>query len=385
MIRFIFITLFIINPAFALVGDVQVAPDRSWSNLGNVPGNYGSGQAVCDARAELINYDALIYVDLNVGDEIPYDGKCQIPETDPPKYMASPGNFYYCPTDFDTADETVYIWFSTYSGRFKGHNAYYYYRYKDKIDHKKNLGIGQSQTCSFFGNPINFLTGNKVQVETDYQSAHAMPLEFTRYYNSMGYQEEFKSAHTFWPYPVGVFWRHTFMRHITLASNNILSTAHVYRPDGKVLYFSLKDNDWVGESDIDDRLTSMADDNDNMIGWQYITADDAVETYDANGRLTSIAHRSGVKQQLSYNNNDQLQLVTDSYGHSLQLSYDDQNRLAQLINPINGITTYGYDEDSNLASVTYPDGSTKTYQYTHEKYDHAMTGLIDENNNLYAT
>jgi len=61
-------------------------------------------------------------------------------------------------------------------------------------------------------------------------------------------------------------------------------------------------------------------------GFEIRDANDAVERYDANGRLLSIASRAGVVQTMGYVNG-RLSTVTDSFGHQLILTYDSQNRV----------------------------------------------------------
>lgn len=65
--------------------------------------------------------------------------------------------------------------------------------------------------------------------------------------------------------------------------------------------------------------------------------------------------------------------------------------MATMTNPANGLYVYAYDTDGNLNTVTYPDGKTRTYLYNEQAHTQntpqlrALTGIIDENNNRFAT
>ena len=74
--------------------------------------------------------------------------------------------------------------------------------------------------CNPIGNPINPLTGNKYQIETDYAGAGIYPLRFERYYNSNAGIDSGR---------LGARWRHTYDRSIVVSGSN----ATVTRPDGK--------------------------------------------------------------------------------------------------------------------------------------------------------
>jgi YD repeat-containing protein len=65
-------------------------------------------------------------------------------------------------------------------------------------------------------------------------------------------------------------------------------------------------------------------------GYTLTDADDNVESYNADGRLLSIASRSGVVRTMSYDTAGRLSTVTDSFGHVLTLTYDSQNRLSSV-------------------------------------------------------
>jgi len=231
------------------------------------------------------------------------------------------------------------------------------------------------------GNPINPFTGNKYQIETDYVGAGTYPLRFERYYNS---NAGIGSGR------IGAKWRHTFDRFISVQG----TSAQVFRPDGKQFVFTQSGADWVGPVDVMDRLAQTAS------GWTYTSApDDEVETYDASGRLISIANRAGVAHTMGYDGSARLATVTHSLGgKTLTISYETADRIASMTDPAGKVFSYAYDATGNLVSVTFPDDTESTtdnpvraYVYNEPANTSGanlpthLTGIIDESGNRFTT
>jgi len=254
-------------------------------------------------------------------------------------------------------------------------------------------------------------TGNKYKFNSDYVGAKST--SFDRHYNS---------TQSYYPGAMNTHWRSNYDRSVTVATNlsllSNISTAYVHLNNGKDYYFTLNtSNQWLPDPDITDRLVELKDAGGIRTGWSYtVDATGEVETYDANGKLLSIKDRANNTQSMSYScktvsatctvaTPDTVAMVdglliqvTDHLGRSLNFSYDNSNRISTLTNPAGGVYTYTYstDTNNNLSSVTYPDGKTKTYLYGEAanvsatpnagvSYANALTGIIDENNNRYAT
>jgi YD repeat-containing protein len=222
------------------------------------------------------------------------------------------------------------------------------------------------------GNPVNPAVGNKVQIDTDYAGAGPFPLVFRRYYNSL------LTPST----ALGAQWRHSYERRV-LALGGL---AQVVRPDGKALTFAAPPagtSVWIADPDVADILEATS----NPAGWTYTTAQgDMVETYDATGRLRTIATRAGLTQTLTYDEQGRLAIVSDPFGRTLTFAYDTQHRLATLTDPAGQPITYHYDDTANhLTGVTYQDTTTQTYLYEHALFPHALTGIVDENGTRFTT
>ncbi|MGH8469839.1 MAG: RHS repeat-associated core domain-containing protein [Gammaproteobacteria bacterium] len=257
-------------------------------------------------------------------------------------------------------------------------------------DTPKNFG-GQ---CPLLGNPIHGGIGNKYQAEADYTGAGTMPLNFTRHYNSRLLRNyaapNLNLGH--WS-NLGPNWRSSYDRFIGFAGlETRFPTAYVYRPDGKVFHFKLANGQFVPDADISETLVRLTDGSGNTTGWEYTTEKDEVEAYDAAGSLVSITNRAGLTQTLTYDNKGRLSTVSDAFGRQLSFTYDTSNRVATMTDPAGGVYTYGYNSLNNISSVTYPNGKVRSYVYNESanipsgySFPYALTGIIDENGNRFAT
>ena len=234
------------------------------------------------------------------------------------------------------------------------------------------------------GDPITIGTGNLFEEATDYTSAGQNPLSFTRYYNSLGgtfYSGTFATT-------LGVNWRGTYdsYLHITPATGQATSVV-VERADGQVLNFALNGSSWTTDTDVDATLTQSGS------TWTLTDRNDTVFIYTANstgeGMLNSITLRNGYTQNLAYSGN-QLQTVTDSYGRKLGFSYASNGTLETVTTPDSLVLTYGFTAatgGNQLTSVSYNTSpvTSQTYVYENSAVPFALTGIIDENNNRFAT
>ncbi|MDD7800607.1 RHS repeat domain-containing protein [Ralstonia solanacearum] len=159
----------------------------------------------------------------------------------------------------------------------------------------------------------------------------------------------------------------------------------VQRDDGSASTFTSIGTAWSA-SDTQDTLQPITDANGKTTGWQYTVVDTgAVETYDTSGKLQSVRERNGRTTTLSYNAANQLTTVTAPSGRSLGFAYDSQNRVASVTAPDGVVTSYGYNSAGMLSTITRPDGAVRQYVYEDSRFPTALTGIVDENGNRYAT
>jgi len=245
------------------------------------------------------------------------------------------------------------------------------------------------RSCPCSGNPIIVSIGSKTQQVTDYETAGANRLSFVRYYNS--YPLSIDAPLTF-AAALGLGWRSNFDRYLRLLPvNGQTVNVIVERQAGSQLIFGLNAGQWTTDSDVDLKLTRSGS------TWTLIDASDTVETYTAitsdEAVLSSIQARNGYTQTLHYNQNNQLVSVTDSYGRALAMTYQG-NRLSSVTTPDALVVSYTYSATGlsasppdRLASVAYSTNppTQQSYLYENAMLPLALTGIVDENGNRFAT
>ena len=302
-----------------------------------------------------------------------------------------------------------------------------------QLDTFRNVGCCADRDA-VFGNPVNTAIGNKIQEEVDYRGGGPFPIVFTRFYNSQLTRPDLNADTYFnfntwktyfgsnsfheiaaWEanesaaYPdvtesrfrrrgvdiIGANWRHSYQRSIEVvgvdpnapAPGDVVTTAFVYRPDGKVLPFVAYNGSFVGSRDSKATLTQLGDGS-----WRFLNEDNETEQYDASGRLESITNVSGLVQHLTYDSADRVVSVSDDFGHTLVIEYAaDSNstigavRISRITDPAGNSVLYGYGNDNTLTSVTFPGAVVRTYVYGESAFGRALTGIVDEDNVRYVT
>jgi RHS repeat-associated protein len=275
------------------------------------------------------------------------------------------GAIYYTLTSTTATSDTFSATWNSPDGMFSDPETFDLVTF----DMAKNCGCNDNGSE---GNPISAATGNKFQTETDFVGAPNTGLEFRRYYNSQS---------TVAPGEFGINWSSTYQRSIiSLSGGSIVQAVHA---DGRVDTFMLNSGAYVGDPDVMDRLNRVPA-TGTQTGWQLIKADDSIETYTLAGLLSTITTRAGLVTTLTYNNNNRLVTVTGPFGHTLTFGTSG-GRVVQMTVPDGGTYSYAYSASGNLASVTYPDGSQRQYLYEIASLPNALTGIIDEDGNRFAT
>lgn len=243
---------------------------------------------------------------------------------------------------------------------------------------------GEPEICNGT-NPVNDATGNKFQMEADYQGVGDFPLQLVRYYNSA--YSDVRS--------LGKSWRHTYERELYFDAAKL--NAYVVRPDGKAYRFVKSGGLWISDGDINDRFTALTNTTGTITGWQLFKGDDnSFEYYDAMGRLTMLINRHGMSQDIGYDEVGRISRVTDrTTQRAMDFAYDSHNRLTTVTDPGGSVYSYVYDISGRLAQVTWPGviagHPSRQYLYNEQtntsnaNLPNALTGILDENGNRYAT
>lgn len=229
---------------------------------------------------------------------------------------------------------------------------------------------GAPQTCGdsiapTFGNPIYVASGNKIHRETDFrQRRSSLPFEFSRTYNSL---------------PEG--WTMGYSRRITY--DPAQSTVRLIRDDNRRYTFTWASSTWQSDPDVHFELEHLGS-LTAVEGWIVRTPNQRTETYDSQGRLTSIRTPDGANQvTLQYS--DGLIHVSDGVGSGFDIYLGTQGLVRQIVTPNADAIRYRWDHLERLTEVVYPDGSSKQYLYEIDKFPRRLTGLVDERGIRYAT
>lgn len=312
-----------------------------------------------------------------------YGTSCQFSET---SYEASMSRrrFVQCPNNPHWRSPAESPFLPWYPNRITAPIKAYCYRYPSRLDPRKDLG----SQCNNIGNPVNAASGNKFEIQLDYRGHGAMPLEFSRTYNSHLWTDSAAPLqHHNARSTLGPNWRSAFDAWIDSAGSGRFATVHVNRPDGRALYFKdVQENGiYVPDGDVSDRLTKTTDSSGNHSGWRYTVVDSGyVETYDALGRLISISNRAGLTHTLTYGANGRVSSVSDDFGRNLTFTYNANNRLATLTDPAGQNYIYSYNAVGNLASVQHPGGTIRSYVYGEQTTGYFLSGIIDESNSRFS-
>ncbi len=226
------------------------------------------------------------------------------------------------------------------------------------------------------GNPINLVTGYKVQSATDF-SDPAGHLDFSRYYTSA--QTVYNPSGA-----LGFGWRHGFQSAVVFYLNR---DPRLIRPSGNSYPFQQQGDQGVFASDVAEQITVLTE-NGQHTGWRVLSTDDTVEYFNAQGLLTRMEFKDGDVLTLSYNTDQQLVQVTDRRSRALMFSYVG-GKMDSVTLP-DGASIRFVHQDELLTAVQHwspqlsMTGSTG-YLYEDPIRPELLTGIVDESGNLYAS
>ena len=230
----------------------------------------------------------------------------------------------------------------------------------------------QGEQCPMTDQPVNPLTGNKFFKKRDYLGSGAFPIKVFRYYNSFGSD-----------------WSWDYFQRIDIVQISP-RFVEVHRPDGKVYIFIENGADWVG--DTDDVLQLNTIDS----GFKLTLPNNTVETYDADGKLTTITTLGGLSQSLAYVDN---QVTVSSANSSITFDLNTNDQVERLTLPDGSEYRYGYNSDQLLETISVPDttpgqagnnpfGEDNPFKVIHREdatFRRLVTGITDETGTRIST
>ncbi len=280
----------------------------------------------------------------------------------------------------------------------------------EKIKNSSALANTQGEEKLCAADPIMIQSGNVMEFETDYVGTGSFPLQISRTYNH--YWRGIGVFGRYWVSnfdyklvvlgfqtagPVECTFNGTVAGEPTESCSSTwqqdTSNLLLWRPDGKKIAYRYDDvtDTWLSNSqDSNTKITRNTDGS-----WVYYNESNGIETYQADGKITSVSNALGIKHTYTYVS-DKLNKVKHSSGRQLTFTYSGEN-LTRITDPAGNAYNYSYltneFNDSNtfsrknaLGSVTYPGAPAvqRAYHYDHQYRQGAMTSL-DINGVRYST
>lgn len=248
--------------------------------------------------------------------------------------------------------------------------------YIDKSKDDENLGDDQACSgSSFGGNPINLQNGNKIQIESDYIANGRNPLKVVRSYNSLSTRQ-------------GVFgygWAANFEKKMIHLSGAI-PEVEIQRDSGLIERFVKEEGRWQGKHINTATLIELPNGD-----FEYQSRNGWREIYSEQGQLVSETDIDDYSLFYGYVAS-QLKTITDDAGRVLTFTYHADGLVDTVTTPDQQVYKYEYSSN-NLTRIYYPqaylNGEYKTvskeYLYENSDYPHALTGMVDETGNRYAS
>jgi len=249
------------------------------------------------------------------------------------------------------------------------------------IASNKEKEVGKGNVC--VGNPINIITGNKIQYETVFNST------VNPYFLS---NVTYNSSIEKWQKPYSNSLKQGYEAE---------GLMEIYRNDGKKYLLEIDEKGiWQSDPDVTVKLESITLD-DSSDGWQLTLKDNTVETYSASGRLLSISKLGKQLITLSYDDVVHKTTATDNLTNTnMTLEYDASNAdmLKKVTTPANAVYRFKYTDAGLLQYVSYPDDTDtagdnpfsednpyREYHYEDANNNKLLTGITDERGHRYAT
>jgi hypothetical protein len=225
----------------------------------------------------------------------------------------------------------------------------------------EHQGIDNSCPSSIAGNPINFVTGYKLQAEKDFSvltiNSNANPLEFSRFYRS-----------------VEGLWTHSYSSRLSV-EENLVALIH---NDGSRSFFEKQGASYEPKSPETGKLVNQSN------RWSYQSPNNRLLEFDEDGRLIKLL-KSGNALNITYA--DKFVTVTDAFGATVEFT-EDTKKQPLSVTADNIKIRYHYNEYKQLTSMvkTYPDRTEKKqYVYQDPKDSRLLTGITDERGVRYAS
>ncbi|PPE72411.1 hypothetical protein C3942_19070, partial [Solimonas fluminis] len=224
-------------------------------------------------------------------------------------------------------------------------------------------------------NPVDCSDGSKIQDETDYQGAD---FDWRRSFDGRGL-------------PAEMDWRFAVPR-LSVSQTLIYDVAiFTYGPWRRAFIRQTGQTNWTSNRTDDGKL--------EVIGGQNVFREASGRRYsfDGQGLVVLITEPDGRQTAISRFPGNAWGGVTEQWqtpnGRSYGYAEDPLGRIRAFTDPAGQTTLYHWDAMGRLRTVTHPDDTpedpddnpVRTYLYENEPTPRALTGILDENGDRYAT
>jgi RHS repeat-associated protein len=216
----------------------------------------------------------------------------------------------------------------------------------------------------FDGEPVNSMTGNLVEEQTDLSvNGRGPALAIARTYSSRLASEAKEAG------PWGYGWSGPYGSHLEI--NKESGAITVVQETGATASFSVSGGKYVPGAWM--QATLVKEEVEAKVIYVFTLPDQERLKFDSEGRLIEEKDRNGNAITLSYESG-KLKAAKDSAGRELKFSYTG-SQVTQVEDPLGHKVKYAY-ESENLKSVTLPGEETARWSF---KYDgsHQLTEMTD--------
>lgn len=221
------------------------------------------------------------------------------------------------------------------------------------------------------GNPINVLTGAKVEFKTDI----AWPIAFARTYSSA------RSLSS--PYSLGM-WSHNHESKLLIVNSNsdapFVAALRFKLETGQEVVFTRKySTSAFVNAHAEDKAYVLTVGN----GYQLTLPNKEVRSYGYSGYMTSRVARNGYTLNYSYDNSGRLYQIMDSYGRGLAITFSDYANAIIQVSTLGtaGVDTVDYEYTAGmLTAAKFNLNEVTSYGYSGSK----LVGISDPLGQTYA-
>lgn len=238
-----------------------------------------------------------------------------------------------------------------------------------------------------FSNPIDCATGQKVQIETDYQGAGTDPLRYSRVYQSPLSDDPNSNPTS------GLPWLNTgqpglsFQTYEDGAQLGLFTIGHKVM---RTLFSPSSGSGWSANPYMDP--IGMVDGAGGG-GGRSVSYKGKVYQLNAAGQNEATEDGGIQRYTYSYNAAGLVSEIRNRFGAFLQFTYNTDNHLIRLTDQAGSEIHYTYDAHGNLYQVVYPDATPgdlsdnprKTYLYEKSDFPYHLTGITDESGLQFAS